>query len=217
MPVSPTYPGVYIEEVPSGVRTITGVPTSIALFIGWASRGPKDRAVRIASFPDFENEFGGLYIGSYLGYSVKHFFDNGGADAYVLRIAAEDAESASCTIGELTVNANSPGAWANDYRVELTQYTVDDEIRFRINVLHHPSNDAVVETFVNLSMSESDPRWVESVINGRSSLISVSAEGTTTPSNATVDLGAETEGANGTEFGPDDPDFLSLSLIWICL
>ena len=33
-----TYPGVYIEEVPSGVRTITGVATSIALFIGWAFR-----------------------------------------------------------------------------------------------------------------------------------------------------------------------------------
>ena len=32
MPVVLTYPGVYIEEVPSGVRTITGVATSIALF-----------------------------------------------------------------------------------------------------------------------------------------------------------------------------------------
>ena len=39
-----SYPGVYIEEVPSGVRTITGVATSIALFIGWAPRGPIDRA-----------------------------------------------------------------------------------------------------------------------------------------------------------------------------
>ena len=46
MPVALTYPGVYIEEVPSGVRTITGVATSIALFIGWAPRGPTDRAVR---------------------------------------------------------------------------------------------------------------------------------------------------------------------------
>ena len=29
MPVAPTYPGVYIEEIPSGVHTITGVSTSI--------------------------------------------------------------------------------------------------------------------------------------------------------------------------------------------
>ena len=44
MPVSPTYPGVYIEEVPSGVRTITGVATSITAFAGWAPKGPNDKA-----------------------------------------------------------------------------------------------------------------------------------------------------------------------------
>ena len=35
MPVSPTYPGVYIEEVPSGVRTIVGVSTSVTAFVGY--------------------------------------------------------------------------------------------------------------------------------------------------------------------------------------
>ena len=46
MPITPTYPGVYIEEVPSGVRTITGVATSITAFIGRALRGwhPAGRA-----------------------------------------------------------------------------------------------------------------------------------------------------------------------------
>jgi phage tail sheath protein FI len=34
MPIQPTYPGVYIQEVPSGVRTITGVSTSIGAFFG---------------------------------------------------------------------------------------------------------------------------------------------------------------------------------------
>jgi len=29
MPVAVSYPGVYIEEIPSGVRTITGVATSM--------------------------------------------------------------------------------------------------------------------------------------------------------------------------------------------
>ena len=38
MPISVTYPGVYIEEIPSGVQTITGVATSIAAFVGWAPR-----------------------------------------------------------------------------------------------------------------------------------------------------------------------------------
>ena len=39
MPTAVTYPGVYIEEVPSGVHTITGVATSIAAFIGYTPRG----------------------------------------------------------------------------------------------------------------------------------------------------------------------------------
>ena len=30
MPVALSYPGVYIEEIPSGVRTITGVATSVS-------------------------------------------------------------------------------------------------------------------------------------------------------------------------------------------
>jgi len=64
MPATLTYPGVYIEEIPSGVRTITGVATSITAFIGRALRGPtdadKDAPVTINSFADFERKFGGL-------------------------------------------------------------------------------------------------------------------------------------------------------------
>ncbi|MEO0078610.1 MAG: phage tail sheath family protein, partial [candidate division WOR-3 bacterium] len=58
MPVTPTYPGVYIEEVPSRVRTITGVATSIAAFVGYTMRGPVDKAVRIYNWGEFEREFG---------------------------------------------------------------------------------------------------------------------------------------------------------------
>ena len=91
MPQALTYPGVYIEEVSSGVRTITGVATSIALFIGWAARGPVDRAVRITGFADYERRFGGLDQRTLLGYSVRQFFDNGGGDAYVLRPRARSS------------------------------------------------------------------------------------------------------------------------------
>ena len=149
MPVPLTYPGVYIEEVPSGVRTITSVATSIALFIGWAPRGPIDRAVRLTSFADYERTYGGLDFRSLLGYSVKQFYENGGADAYVLRIAmtnsataSENAVAASTAIGDLTVSANSPGDWANVYKVRLTR-RVDDATRFRIDVLYEPASNAV--------------------------------------------------------------------------
>ena len=59
MPPTLTFPGVYIEEVPSGVRPITGVATSITAFIGRALRGPVDEAITITSYGDFERIFGG--------------------------------------------------------------------------------------------------------------------------------------------------------------
>ena len=206
MPVSLTFPGVYIEEVPSGVRTITGVATSIALFIGWAARGPTADAARLTSFADYERQFGGLDVRSLLGYTVKQFFDNGGADAYVLRIADTTAASASVTAGDLTVTANSPGAWANDYRVRFT-VRPDDATRFRIEVLFHPNNDAVVESFENMSMTATDARFVKSVINGRSGFISVATTGTGTPGNATINLNDSASGDDGTVLGPADAAF----------
>ena len=54
MPATLTYPGVYIEEIPSGVRTITGVATSITAFIGRAKRGPVNKAETINNFGDYE-------------------------------------------------------------------------------------------------------------------------------------------------------------------
>ena len=54
MPAALTFPGVYIEEIPSGVRTITGVATSITAFIGSAPRGPVNEPFTINSFADYE-------------------------------------------------------------------------------------------------------------------------------------------------------------------
>jgi len=87
MPVTVSYPGVYIEELPSGVHSIAGVATSITAFVGYTARGPVDQAVRIANFSDYERNFGGLQLDSEIGYAVQQFFQNGGSDAYVVRVA----------------------------------------------------------------------------------------------------------------------------------
>ncbi len=73
-----TYPGVYIEELSSGVHSITGVATSIAAFIGWAPQGPTDQATLIESWADYQALFGGL--------EVNQFFANGGTQAYIVRL-----------------------------------------------------------------------------------------------------------------------------------
>src|SRR5439155_4281286 len=90
MPSTLSYPGIYIEELPSGVRTITGVATSIAAFVGWADRGPMGDAVRVLGFDDYIKYFGDLDARSYLGYAVQSFFLNGGQDAYVVRLVHSD-------------------------------------------------------------------------------------------------------------------------------
>ena len=89
MPVAVSYPGVYIEEIPSGVRTITGVATSITAFLGRARIGPTNEPVTITSFGDFERQFGGLAVDYPLSYAVRDFYLNGGSQAMIVRLYKE--------------------------------------------------------------------------------------------------------------------------------
>ena|SRR5436190_14029504 len=85
----PKYPGIFVEEVLTGMRTIDRVSTSVTAFVGAASRGRSYRAVRINSFRKFEQRFGGLVSNYDLGYAVQQFFLNGGKDAWVVRVARQ--------------------------------------------------------------------------------------------------------------------------------
>lgn len=184
MPVALTYPGVYIEEIPSGVRTITGVATSIAAFVGWAPKGPTEGAELVLSFSDYVRRFGDPDPRSYLGYSVSHFFANGGQRAWIVRLAASDAVIAAAALKRgaataLTVKARSPGKWANDYAI-LIKYRTGDPTRFRLqvaNIKADPTGKAVVESFDNLSMDPADPRNVNEVLKAGSALVTSTGTG----------------------------------------
>ena len=86
MPAALTYPGVYVEEIPSGVRTITGVATSITALIGRAKRGAVSSATVINSFADYEREFGGLWLDSSMSFAARDFFANGGQKGVIVRL-----------------------------------------------------------------------------------------------------------------------------------
>jgi phage tail sheath protein FI len=86
-----TYPGVYVSEIPSGVRTITGVATSITAFIGRTRRGPANQAVYVNGFADYQRIFGGLWRDSTVSFAVRDFFANGGGQAVVVRLVHEAA------------------------------------------------------------------------------------------------------------------------------
>lgn len=86
MSVALSYPGVYIEEIPSGVRTIVSVPTSVTAFIGRTNKGPVGIATDITSWLDFERKFGGLWQESQLSFAVRDFYLNGGSRAVIVRL-----------------------------------------------------------------------------------------------------------------------------------
>ena len=113
MSPTPTYPGVYIQELPSAVHPITGVATSIAAFVGYTARGIDNRAEQIFSFADYERLFGGLASDSELSYAVQQFFANGGNEAYVVRTPRAGATDAQVAFGGMTFSALSSGTWAN--------------------------------------------------------------------------------------------------------
>src|SRR5215472_15342306 len=117
MPVQVSYPGVYVQEIPSGVRTITGVATSITAFIGRTLYGPDEVPVTVNSFGDFERIFGGLWTGSTLGYAVRDFFQNGGAEAIIVRLYNDDIAAnakpakSRLNVGNFSLEAADKGAW----------------------------------------------------------------------------------------------------------
>lgn len=173
MPITPTYPGVYIEEIPSGVRTISGVATSITAFVGYTARGPLNQAVRIFNFGDYERNFGGLDRESEISYAVQQFFLNGGSDAYVVRVA-DGAIAAGVTLKDATgadvllVTAASPGKWGEGLQTKVDYETADRGNLFNLSVLRvDPVTGVpgVVATYRNLSMNSRSGAYAPNAIN----------------------------------------------------
>jgi Phage tail sheath protein FI len=181
MPVQVSYPGVYIQEVPSGVHTITGVSTSIAAFFGRTAKGPIDRAVRCLSFADFLREFGGPHPLSDLAQSVRQFFDNGGTDCYVVRLA-KGAAAASVTLKNLasgggsknvlTAKAKGAGTWAHDVKLEVNYNTSNPDDTFNLAVIHEVEGNVIArEDFSNLSMNPFNARFAPTFVTQSSKII----------------------------------------------
>lgn len=209
MPISPTYPGVYIDELPSAVRTIIGVPTAVAAFVGAAPRGATDRPVHITSFADYEREFGGLDKDSELSYAVFQFYLNGGAEAEVVRIVALESNAAPPEDGaegptfpataSVTLNgragtsadpvvltALSPGAWGNQLRarVDFNTTEVQDDIakRTTYNLTVRDMGTGVTESYLNVSTDSDSPRGLAHLL-ASSILIKVTEGAANLPHN----------------------------------
>ena len=150
-----TYPGVYIKEVPSGVRTIAGVPTSITAFIGRAVKGPVNNPTTVFSYGDYNRIFGGLSLDSTMSYAVRDYFTNGGGQAIIVRIAATSSQTdatldlSTAAAGTWSFTPALSGAAGNNIRVtvtstpdEMTVEEVDDATSSSAVVLNQAVYDS---------------------------------------------------------------------------
>jgi uncharacterized protein len=120
MPVSPTYPGRYIEELPNADRIIMGVSTSITAFIGRALKGPVNDPILIHSLEDFGRIFGGLWIKSNMSYAVYQYFQNGGRDAMIVRVHNGAINSTNdIGGGAFVIEAANEGAWSQNLEIQI--------------------------------------------------------------------------------------------------
>lgn len=179
MPSALSYPGVYIEEVSGGDRTLTGVATSITAFVGFTANGQPNKAVTVTSYADFERQFGGLHRDSPVSYAVRQFYANGGSQALIVRVASGFAVAnwslSDSAIPVLTVEASSPGTWANRLRLSVERSTArNPDAEFNLIVSELQANNTTLvalETHRNLNMNPQSAQYAVAVVNNASRLV----------------------------------------------
>lgn len=162
-----TYPGVYTREISSGVRSISGVPTSIAAFVGPSKTGIDTRPIRVLNFGDFERAFGGLASDSEMSYGVMHFFQNGGGEALIVRVPRTDAHIASTTTSSaggaaIKVDALSSGLSGNDIFLDI-ESPMSPAKSFSLTVTHGVTGQR--EAYSGLSTDATSLSFAKSVVN----------------------------------------------------
>lgn len=198
MPINPKYPGVYIQELPSAVRTIVGVSTSITAFIGRAIKGPTDAPRLIHSFTDYERIYGGLWRYSEMSYAVYQFYQNGGNDALIVRVHNDGGLETFSTFNIIhdtfKIKAANPGQWSKDlvltiswpYDGDIPELVSEEKVTlpvtadqttnmtlFNLEVKEKISDTQIIvlEKFLNLSTKDASPRFVTRVLEAESEFV----------------------------------------------
>ncbi|MDJ0841884.1 MAG: phage tail sheath subtilisin-like domain-containing protein [Acidobacteriota bacterium] len=223
----PTYlhPGVYMEEIPSGSKPIEGVATSVAAFVGQASRGPVDEAVLIQGFEDYVKTYGPIASETdHMGFAVSAFYQNGGTSAYIARLAGSGATASFADVaGQNTgganvikVSASSVGAWGDTVYFMIKKPNTTD-LSFTLEVGHLDDNNEfeAEEVFSGLDMNERSDNYLLKRVNGVSALVSLSLEAAADPDDGTnqYEKGTLVSGdTTGTDFNADTKDNMVMTL-----
>ncbi len=134
MPAALTFPGVYVDEVPTGgARPIAAVPTAIAAFVGPVPRGPTE-VNHITSLDDFERQYGRVQGANPLGVAVYQAFLNGLSEAKIVRVVpaagANGAAASTLKLGAAdtdapTLEAKTVGKWGDNLRARVDYEDLD--------------------------------------------------------------------------------------------
>jgi uncharacterized protein len=213
MPITPTYPGVYVEELPSAVRTIMGVGTSITAFVGRALKGPTDKATLIHSYADYVRTFGGLWKKSNMSYAVYQYFQNGGIDAIIVRVTKNASEATFTATGGPTLKAADPGEWGENLVIKISKADKDklseDPTSFDLTVYQKTDDPnktgPILEMFRNASLNPTSPRYIEKLlVDGVSTYLRI--EGAVQSSTTTPLFDTTVYHSNGTGNDGDELD-----------
>ena len=195
-----SYPGVYVEELPGAAKVIEAAGTSTAAFFGVADKGPIVEMRKVFNFNEYKKHYGDFRSdGQFLAHSVFQFFNNGGKECYIGRVAP-GSDTASLTLFDsgasipaflggpgtaslsMTVSAISPGIWGNALNIRITSEANKPNV-FNLTVIEEVENinsgeieQNLVEEFEGLSMTPGSSAFVESVINSNSDYIEVAVE-----------------------------------------
>lgn len=160
--------GIRITETPSAEQPIARARAHLTAFVGRTLRGPVNRPVIVHSFADFQQEFGGLWQPSPLSYAVEHFFEQGGRQAAVVRVANGATPvtlSLRCGRQALQLEACAPGT--REFlraSIDYDHIDAEDEQRFNLVVqrVRSPGSERIEaqETFRALSIDPASARFV---------------------------------------------------------
>ena len=207
MPVTTSYPGIYIQELPSSVHTITAAPTNIAVFIGYTHPLKTSSAIvgipqQIFGFTDFQRAFGGFLRSTVyandaakfgdMAVAVNQFFLNGGTEAYVVGLLPSDAG----TIKAPTLGSSPSGIYGT---VVFAAREVTDST-YQMSILVTPNGgttgtaDVVVTYGPNLQTNAGGALQPGTVVETyrRVSLTPKAADGTPDPNFIETRIGTAT-------------------------
>lgn len=202
-------PGLYLEEVSGGAKTIAGVGTSTGAFVGIAEKGIKNKAVLVTNWSQFVKEFGNFIPNAYLAYGVYSFFAEGGTSCYVVRASSDDAKSASVSVKDgsvevIKISARSEGIWGNRITVIIDDPSEKSkDTHFKLTVKYKELYEEEYEGEVSEVFDNISSAAVEEKVNDISAFLKVDAVSDKRPVNGSYPLAGGVDGIKDADFEGD--------------